>query len=110
MKVTIPQTVWLSDPTKATDLNPDLPQVFMQQISLCDPALKMESMGWIKIGFAEIFVTIEVEPQKITADAIVAMKKKLEKMDAEYEKTRQGILDKISKLSALEWDGGRIKS
>lgn len=110
MKVTIPQTVWLSNPARAIDLAPDNPQRFRDRISLYDPALDMEDMGWVRLGSATIFVTIEVTSQKIVSASVLALKEKLREMDVEHERNRQKMLDVIGKLSALEWDGGRIKS
>ena len=59
---------------------------------------------WIKVGTAKL--TAEILPADVIHDSrLAALKAELEKERAESQMKQNAILDRISKLQALEWEG-----
>lgn len=65
-----------------------------------DKDFSVGSDPWLKIGTAEIVVTL-TPPDSMAADEIRALQARLEAMRAEHHLAQQALLDRISKLSAI---------
>lgn len=105
MKVKAFRDVYLSNPTQALRLDLEDGQKFLQQAELVSPDLDMTDCGWVKIGSAEILITIEVTPQKMAVDCAAALRGKLKELDAEHEKKRRIMEEAIGKFLSLGWSG-----
>jgi hypothetical protein len=58
--------------------------------------------GWVQVGTAQITVTL-FERDAIVAKEVEGLNTQLQKVRAENQQRENAILDRISKLQALEW-------
>lgn len=65
----------------------------------------MTEHGWIKVGTAHITVEL-LDPKDIQNEQLAALQAQLQKERADSQMRQNAILDQISKLQALEWEGG----
>ena len=64
----------------------------------------MRTSDWVKIGKATVTITLE-STDAITANQIAALQEKLQEVRAQAQLHENMILEKISKLQALTFDG-----
>lgn len=65
----------------------------------------MTSHGWIKVGVAHITVDL-LDPKDMQGEQLAALQAQLQKERADSQMRQNAILEQISKLQALEWEGG----
>jgi hypothetical protein len=63
--------------------------------------LDMSESGWVKVGTAEITVTLD-EPPEIASKQIAALQGQLEEMRAEHQLQQTALLGRINNLLAIE--------
>jgi len=61
----------------------------------------MSGSGWVKVGAAEITVTLD-EPPEIASKQIAALQGQLEEMRAEHQLQQTALQGRINNLLALE--------
>jgi hypothetical protein len=103
MKTT--QTVWLTDPSQALNLNFEDGDDFFEKTYLSPEKLDMSTHGWKKLGTANCHYSITVTSHELSREAVQQAEKKLAEMDADHEVKRNLILGLIGKLQSLEWNG-----
>ena len=103
MKTT--QTVWLTDPSQALNLNFEDGDDFFGKTFLSFGRQDMTSYGWIRLGVVDCHYSISVTPDELSLAAVAQAKEKLSEMDAEHEVKRNAILDLIGKLQSIGWNG-----
>lgn len=67
----------------------------------------MTEQGWIKVGTAHITVEL-LDPKDIQNEQLAALQAQLQKERADSQMRQNAILEQISKLQALEWEGGAL--
>lgn len=61
--------------------------------------------GWVKVGTAHITIEL-LDAKEIQNEQLASLQAQLQKERADSQMRQNAILDRISKLQALEWEGG----
>lgn len=64
----------------------------------------MSGSGWVRVGTAKIEVEL-VPPDSLAAEELRSLNKQLDELREVHRQAQQAILDRISKLQALPFDG-----
>jgi hypothetical protein len=108
MKVTIPVTVWITNPAEVVTMDPDQPKEFFSKLHLSTETkegLDYMKDSWLYIGVASCAVTLTESPDAIRLGAMERLQKKLQDLDAQHQKTRMAFEAALNKLSAIGWNG-----
>lgn len=107
MKIEFTQTAYVSGDYELRHLVNDLAKSdFPLAGRAISPAVSdMTEHGWIKVGTAHITVEL-LDPKDIQNEQLAALQAQLQKERADSQMRQNAILDRISKLQALEWEGG----
>lgn len=65
----------------------------------------LEAEGYPMIGKATVIIEL-LKPEEITGRQVQALRVQLEKMRAEHQRAQNALIDNISKLECLTFDGG----
>lgn len=61
----------------------------------------MTTVGWTKVGMAEITVTLD-NPAEVNAKQVAALRKKLTEMRAEHQQAQNLLTQRINELLAID--------
>ena len=64
----------------------------------------MSDSGWTKVGVAHITIEL-LDAKEIKNEQLASLQAQLQKERADSQVRQNAILDQISKLQALEWEG-----
>lgn len=111
-KITTDARVWIPKHviTKYTGSASDiLRRVIAGQENLLENShvfnLDMSSEGWIEVGRATIIADL-VLPDSLTAAEVAILNQQIEELDRRHHEARTALLERVSKLQALTFDGG----
>jgi len=106
MKIETTRTAYVMDANCMSRFVDDLAKgnesVAAERVSFA--AWDMSDVGWIKVGTARITVEL-LDPKEIQHGQLAALQARLQKERADSQVRQNAILDAISKLQALEWEG-----
>ena len=78
-------------------------QAIFAALAFTGPSVDMSSNPqWVLAGFAEVTVTL-LDDKHATADRLAKLQCKLQAVRAENQKRENAILDRISKLQAIDY-------
>lgn len=107
IKFTATMRAWLTgtgyqlrDLQRAIAAKSDIEVIDALTFSNCD--METGANPWVPVGTAEVTVTLESRDAVVTA-ALAALQRELEHERAAWLTKQQAILDRISKLQALEY-------
>ena len=75
---------------------------FHENLNICN--LDMSSSCWIEVGRATITAEL-VWPDNLTAAEVAALNQQIEELDRLHHEARTALLDRVSKLQALTFEG-----
>lgn len=106
MKVSSTLQVWVSSPGTLLNLDPENGAAFCACVLLlAGDHPDMTDMGWVRIGDADIVITITRTHQELMAAGAEATALALSKHNAEAEKRRVELEGLRHKFLAIGWGG-----
>lgn len=80
------------------------PAELLSRLGFSNYDMDSGSHPWVKVGSAEITVTLFPQ-EEVVAEQVKVLNAELQRERAESQVRQNGILDRISKLQALSFDG-----
>lgn len=105
MSLTLVQDVWLTNPAALLQIDLADPDSINRLTSLTEVGMGMENHGWRKLGTADIQYHITQTVEHLAQAAVEATRQAIQKLDADTEVKRNALLETISKLQTLTWNG-----